>query len=248
MRRTPITSLFKSVATVGLPRLVPLCVGVLLLAAAGLKIAARAGAGAPSLDPGPVSSPLVQGLAILWELLLGVWLLSGAHRRFAGYAAIFTFAVFAAVALRLGFENRPSCGCLGVVSVNPWWMFGLDAGVLTALVLFRPPPSPIPFSAAVRANLVHLIAASLILGFVAAAAVVTLRVTGYARGSNRPPSAIQVQLITEAGSFRAGEKKFVRVTAWNRGERPVRIIGSTAACTCVATGDLPVEIAGGGST
>jgi hypothetical protein len=74
--------------------------GGLLLAAAGLKLYGLSVSAIPRV--GWFSQPWVQLAVVEWELILGLWLLSGSYPRGAWLAALGTFAAFAAVSGYLG--------------------------------------------------------------------------------------------------------------------------------------------------
>lgn len=67
--------------------------GLVLLAAAGLKLAGQAVS--PFAQQGTLTAPHLQALAVVWEILLGVWLISGVYRPAAWLAAVGTFSLFA---------------------------------------------------------------------------------------------------------------------------------------------------------
>jgi hypothetical protein len=73
--------------------------GLILLAAAGLKLYGLQFQ--PFAQHGLLLQASVQIAIVEWEIVLGLWLLSGFARAGAWFAAIFTFLSFAAVSLRL---------------------------------------------------------------------------------------------------------------------------------------------------
>ena len=74
---------------------VRLTLGALLLAAAGLKLYGLSVSAVPQV--GWFAQPWVQLAAVEWELILGLWLLSGTRQRGAWLAAIITIVAFAGV-------------------------------------------------------------------------------------------------------------------------------------------------------
>jgi hypothetical protein len=116
--------------------IVRIALGGLLLAAAGLKLYGLSVSAIPRV--GWFSQPWVQIAAAEWEVILGLWLLSGSYPRGAWLAALATFAAFAAVSGYLGWIGVASCGCFGVIKASPWWAFGLDAAVIVLLFICRP--------------------------------------------------------------------------------------------------------------
>src|SRR4051794_36300532 len=74
---------------------VRIVLGVLLLTAAGLKLYGMNVTAVPRV--GWLATPRVQLVAAEWELILGLWLLSGARQAGAWVATTSTFAAFAAL-------------------------------------------------------------------------------------------------------------------------------------------------------
>ncbi|MEX2119601.1 MAG: MauE/DoxX family redox-associated membrane protein [Pirellulales bacterium] len=105
--------------------------GSVLLAAAGLKADQVA---TVALVAGWSGSHLFLIAQIAFELLLGLWLLSGAYPRQARGAAIFCFVAFAGFSLAKGLAGRTSCGCFGNLEVSPWWSLSLNVALVAALM------------------------------------------------------------------------------------------------------------------
>jgi hypothetical protein len=76
--------------------------------------------------------------AIALEMSLGLWLLIGFHPRLARWIAGTCFAIFLGVSAAKGLAGEASCGCFGVISVNPWITAGIDGLAVLALLLARP--------------------------------------------------------------------------------------------------------------
>lgn len=73
------------------------------------------------------------------EIGLGIWVLCGLFRKAAWLTAVLGFAVFVAVTLYKALIGAESCGCFGVVKVNPWITFSsIDVPLLAAMLIFRP--------------------------------------------------------------------------------------------------------------
>jgi hypothetical protein len=114
-----------------------LIVGVLLLFAGAMKLTATS---APQylseyLILDSHSSTLLAG----WEILLGLWVLSGWSAYVSRRVVAITFSVLASVSGYLGWFGVADCGCFGDVSVSPWWVFGLDVGIVIASCSVKPP-------------------------------------------------------------------------------------------------------------
>lgn len=110
--------------------------GILLLAAAGLKLNGLA------VDPvgrmGLFTLPAFQIAVVEFEIFLAVWLLWGRQPLGSWATALAVFTIFAAVSAYQGWIGRASCGCFGRLSVSPWYAFGIDLAVLIALIVGRP--------------------------------------------------------------------------------------------------------------
>ena len=53
--------------------------------------------------------------------------------------------------------------------------------------------------------------------------------------------------VSQAGEGVAGERRTFTVQVTNHGDRPVRVVGGTTTCACIATGDLPITVPPGES-
>ena len=118
---------------------VRLVLGLLLLIAASLKgyeLATEPVAGQGLLG----SRWFLIGLVEV-EILLGLWLLSGAAARAAWWAALVLFGAFAVFTLQRAISGAESCGCFGKVQLNPWYTLVLDCLAIGALILWRPGPA-----------------------------------------------------------------------------------------------------------
>lgn len=110
--------------------------GLILLAAAGLKAHQLATEPVPNVDIFSYRWSLTVQVQV--EIVLGLWLLGGVHRRLLWLFATVCFAAFAAITLYKALAGQASCGCFGAVRVNPWYTLTLDVAAVGALVLFRP--------------------------------------------------------------------------------------------------------------
>ena len=218
-----------------------LTLGLFLVGAAGLKVHALF-AGSP-LQESPLSSPRWQLTAIVTELLLGTWLLSGQWLRAAWIASLAFFSVLASASLYLALLGQTDCGCFGRLAVNPWVTFLLDLAILAALLLFRPrgiSPS-FQMSYGLRAAKVGMAAALLTL-FVAVLflAMVDRPADALARLRGEPLTVEPA--VSEVGEAAAGTQRWFTVHLVNHTDHPIRVVGGTASCACTATQDLPVTV------
>jgi hypothetical protein len=76
--------------------------------------------------------------AVEFELVFGLWLLVGFCPRGTRRVALACFGVFALVSAGKALAGEDSCGCFGLVVVNPWYSAVLDAGAIVALVFAGP--------------------------------------------------------------------------------------------------------------
>jgi hypothetical protein len=217
--------------------------GLLLLAAAGLKLYGMNVA--PFAQYGWFTAPWVQVLAVFWEILLGLWLLSGAYRAGAWVAAVGTFAAFAAVSGYLGWIGQASCGCFGVIRASPWWALGLDLVALLALWLGRPP-------LVVAGSFSFRELKTLGVGTACVAGLGTLSVLAFgsldgALARLRGESLSVSTSYLDFGEGSPNEILTATVEITNRSDGPVQLVGGTSDCSCIATDDMPVTIQPGES-
>jgi hypothetical protein len=213
--------------------------GLVLLTAAALKLYGLNVTAVPRV--GWFASPRVQVVAAEWELVLGLWLLSGVYQAGAWLAAVGTFLTFAGISGYLGLTGVVTCGCFGVVRASPWHAFGVDVAALVLLAFCRPPLRADSFRppsglAAITAGTVAILlvltgVGSLIYGSPAAA-------LARLRGEVLTVSSDYVDF--GSGSAQQVLEAFVEVQNWS--DRPVHLIGGTSDCTCVTTSDLPLVI------
>jgi thiol-disulfide isomerase/thioredoxin len=86
------------------------------------------------------------------ELGLGIWLVCGLFRKAGWLIGLIAFGGFIGVTLYKGLTGAESCGCFGIVKVNPWiTLSAIDVPIFILLAVFRPkgqkllpPPWPKP--------------------------------------------------------------------------------------------------------
>ena len=110
--------------------------GLILLTAAGLKAHQLATEPVLSIDIFTYRWSLA--IQVQFELVLGLWLLGGVHRRLLWLVSTVCFALFALVSLHKALAGQASCGCFGAVRVSPWYTLVLDVAAAGALILLRP--------------------------------------------------------------------------------------------------------------
>jgi hypothetical protein len=222
-------------------RIVSRLIGLLLLAAAGLKLQGLA------VDPvarvGLFSAAWVQVAVIEFELALGIWLLTGARPAAARLVTLLTFTIFAGVSCYAGVVGRASCGCFGKVPLSPWYAFAADVAVVVALLLTRPRrwevlPAP---RASLRPALLGIVAVA-VLVLTTAGVSVAFGSMDAALARLRGETVSIAPADVDVGAGGAGEVKEAVVEVRNWADRPIRVVGGTADCSCVTLQDLPVEV------
>jgi len=214
--------------------------GMVLLATAGLKVFGLSNPSVPRA--GWFAQPWVQLLTAEWELLLGAWLLSGRYPWSSWLVAFVTFITFAGVSAHLGLVGVASCGCLGTVQTNPWWVFAGDLLILALLGVSRP-RTP---DAALRRAFTQPYGAWV--GTVAVVCGVLVGVGSLAFGSVEAVVAklrgetLWVPPYTDFGSGKPGESLQTSIPVANWTNTPLRLLGGTADCTCVTAEDFPLVI------
>lgn len=219
--------------------------GILLLAAAGLKLYGLSVSAVPLV--GWFAQPWVQLAAVEWELALGLWLLSGAYPVGSWLAAVGTFLAFAGVSAYLGWVGVASCGCFGTVHASPWYALAVDLFVLSLLALTRPArragsePAPAPGWGAPAAAWVLCSAVTVLL-------VVTAAGSWLFGSPARALARLRGDVVAVEGGYvdfgvgGHGEVLAARVRVRNWSDTPVRIVGGTSDCACVTTAELPRTI------
>lgn len=203
--------------------------GVLLLAAAGLKLSGLA------VDPvgrmGLFTVPAFQIGVVEFEIFLAAWLLWGKKPLGSWAMALLVFAVFAVVSAYQGWIGRASCGCFGKLSVSPWSAFGIDLTVLLMLTLGRP-------DAAIRWQPWSILASLLpAVWGIGGAVVMLVFLTGLASlffgSADAALAHIRGERISlyprmvDVGTGAFGEERAAVVEVVNRTDHAIRLIGGT---------------------
>jgi hypothetical protein len=221
--------------------------GLLLIAAAGLKLYGLGVSAVPQV--GWFAQPWVQLAVAEWELVLGLWLISGAAARLSWWAALFTFAAFAAVSGYLGSIGVASCGCFGTIQASPWWAFGVDVAALALLAVGCPRAenvSPGSIHRAMPEGLKWVGGAAALLVGLATVATLAYGSPAAALARLRGESLTVADPYLDFGTGKPGNKLEATATIRNWSDRPVRLIGGTSDCSCTALADLPLTVEPGG--
>ena len=215
--------------------------GLLLLAAAGLKLYGLNYS--PFAQYGRLLTPTVQSFAVVWEVLLGCWLMSGSSRFLSWLSAMVTFTSFAIISGYLGVIGQASCGCLGVIEASPWAAFAVDVSALVLLIVGRPPwtgwtscQAGLKWAGGFAAILVVIVGIGISVFGSTEAAIARLR--GESLGVT--PG------VLDFGAGKPGDKLTRVVTVHNYTNRPVKLIGGTSDCSCLAAKDMPITVKPGG--
>ncbi len=223
-----------------------LALGGLVLAAAGMK--AYALALDPLVQDWFLASPRLLIAVIEVETLLGLWLLSGWSMRAGWVAALGFFAVMAGTSLYLATTGQSSCGCFGQIPISPWLTFGVDLAAVGALLVFRPAPAgDLPGAAWLQRLLKSAVGAAVLLALLAGGALLTFDDPLEALARMRGDSITVQPAVSDAGEGATGTVRTFRVQLVNHMDRPVRFLGGTTTCSCVATEDLPFIVEKGES-
>ena len=225
--------------------------GVLLVAAAGLKLAGQGVSAVPQI--GWFAMPTVQIAAAEWEIVLGLWLLSGRFQPGAWLAALATFLAFAGVSGYLGWIGVARCGCFGTIEASPWHACGVDGVSITLLALFRPDLASVRYVNRVemrRSSRIMLASGLGIAGMVivvVGAATVTFGSPHAALARFRGETVTISESYVDFGIGEPGQTLEATIEVRNWTDHPVRLIGGTSDCSCVTTTSLPETIPARGS-
>lgn len=210
--------------------------GSVLLVAAVLKLVGWNVS--PFAQYGWLLSPTVQSFAVIWEVLLGVWLLSRKSPFLSWLATVLTFTTFAVVSGYLGIIGQANCGCFGVIKASPWAAFAVDVAALVLLALGRP----------LVANWAEVVGSLKWVGGVAALVVVVAAGGTLACGSldaalaSLRGQSLVVSPVVDFGSGKPGDVLSSQVTVRNYSGKTVRLVGGTSSCSCTATDEMPISI------
>lgn len=220
--------------------------GILLLGAAALKIYGWSVSTVPPV--GWFATPSIQAVAVGWEVLLSLWLLSGIAPARSWLAAMVTFVMLACISGYLGWIGQATCDCFGVIQASPWLAFAVD---LAALLMLLRVGSSLPERTGdecKEARREMSVFVCFVLGVVVMLAAL-IGIGGWIYGSParawarlRDESLEAAPEYVDCGEGKPGEKLkgFVRVRNWT--DEPVLIYGGTSDCSCATTGGLPVTI------
>jgi len=118
------------------PRTLIRLIGIVLIAAATLKVSGvRAASAAAQADW--LANLVSKGAIATGEFALGAWFISGVAVLAARWTAAVLFLAFSIISASAGVAGAPSCGCMGNLTISPWIIFGFDLTVLLLLLFLR---------------------------------------------------------------------------------------------------------------
>lgn len=215
---------------------------IFLLTTAFLKVYGFAASSLPEV--GWFSTPNVQAAAVLLEVLIGLWLLSGVTQNLSWLVSLTAFIGFSVVSGYLGLQGVASCGCLGAIKASPWILFVVDLIIVLGLIFARPKMSDI-VGDLFLVNKSELLAIGCI-GMVLSSVLFLYGYTRYgsfdcfiAQIRNQPIGAPQ---FVDFGDISPEQGYEAKIPISNFSDRPIRLIGGSADCNCITTSDMPITI------
>ncbi|MFT3879401.1 MAG: DUF1573 domain-containing protein [Gemmatales bacterium] len=195
--------------------------------------------------------PWLQILTIEIEVILGLWLLSGFASNIAWFTTLAFFILLAGFSFTLASQGQSSCGCFGKVEVNPWYTFALDVGIVIVMLVTsfasRAASAPGVSSQNLRPLFQIALLTTVFLGAIALGFTLftpdPMGTLARLRGETlavHPP-------ITQLGEGTAGEQRTFQIALRNYSDKPIKVVGGTTTCSCIATQDLPITIPPGSS-
>jgi hypothetical protein len=120
-------------------------IGTVFVLAAGLKAYQLSTVPLPPPVQNSVFTPLLEFLnnryllmfVIEGEILFALILFSGILRQWTWFFSLLAFSAFSIVSAIKGLSGEGSCGCFGVVTINPWITTTFDFIIVILLVFFR---------------------------------------------------------------------------------------------------------------
>jgi hypothetical protein len=224
---------------------VRIALGLLLLTAAGLKLAGRGVSAVPQV--GWFATPTIQVAAAEWEIVLGIWLLSGAYQIGAWFASLATFLSFAAISAYLGRIGVSSCGCFGAIHASPWYAFGLDLIAIAVIGAFWPGVRPEIRGARYLqppplSGVCMLFAIVLLVGSVVGSLALYYGSVDAALARLRGDPVSVSETFVDLGHGTAGQFLQGTIELRNFTDDPIRVIGGTSDCQCAIIRDLPLTL------
>jgi hypothetical protein len=214
-----------------------LAVGIFLLGAAMVKMQALLSN--TFVVYSVFQEPRLQVLAVCIEVAMSLWLFSNFSAGYARQAALLLFTVLLALSVKSGVEGQSSCGCFGAIDVNPWITVAINTGILACLLIGVPGVAAAAeagwWQSALVGSAYLVLGAGVCLALMPGDLLVTL---GRLKGRTLFVSPAFVDLGVSVG----GKPTQFMLSLHNYSYHPVRVVGGTSSCNCVAIDDLPIEI------
>ena len=227
--------------------LVRLVLASVLLAAAWFKASSLAFFGVGGV--GLFSSTAFQLAVIEMNWFLGLCLLANVAPLVTRWVATVYVALLACVAGSYALAGETSCpGCFGDLPISSWVMFAVDVVAVLGLVCASPSR---PTARALRwvvglwrnravRELRHGFLFSLAaLGVLFAGTITVFGSVTSAIGWFQGVRVVANPAVLELGDCAIGARHDLLLQVSNQRHAPVRIVGGTTTCTCVATEGLP---------
>jgi len=120
-------------------------IAAILLIAAGLKAHQLATVPLPPVVQNSIFTPLLEFLnernfqiaVVIGEILFALILIAGLAKSWMWLFSLIGFSAFTLISLMKAIGGEGSCGCFGVVTVNPWFTATFDAVIVGLLLVFR---------------------------------------------------------------------------------------------------------------
>lgn len=182
---------------------------------------------------------------VLLELLAGLVFLVGPPQKLLWFTGLVVLASFACYNLFLLADDKPTCGCFGVVLVSPRVSLGADTIGLALLFASLRGTAGRPwrevFSVAGIARPAFY------------AVIVTAGYSGVQHFLYLSPLGVRVRNETVtvlpeslwAGDVAMGQYHEARIGLRNNLDRPITLVGGTKNCSCYAIKELPATLASG---
>lgn len=200
--------------------------------------------------------PWLQVLTIEVEVLLGLWLLSKLQPQLAWCVTLLFFAILAAISFTLATQGQTSCGCFGKVEINPWYTFALDLGIVITMLCLSPLSLSgsgvggegfLPSEAPLSSLLQILFTTCALLGLLALGFTLFTTDPWATLARLRGETLAVIPAVIQLGQGTAGEQRTFQVQLRNYSDKPIKVVGGTTSCSCIATQDLPITVLAGGT-
>lgn len=217
-----------------------IAVGSVLLAAALLKLI--------QFIDGGADESILRGFAprstysiIVLESALACWLFTGWHGVRLWEVTVLASVGMICVGACEVLAHRTSCGCFGVVSVDPRISLGVSTSMLLALIVSR--PSTRETSGSRSSMLCRWMKPALLLTSVLLAVMVVIVVPDPRfLAKFRGDSIVSLPTVSRIEPRRPNEVVVLRLELCNVTDRPIRIIGMKTGCRCRLARPLPVTV------